>query len=290
MANRYMTQFFWSFHKMPAMVNCNFVVDPSNGNGLGNRSLKGPGLLNVFMNSTAAFTATYNNSVNLTGIASGTATLQVGMPVQGSGIPAGSTIASIVSSSAITISAATTGGATTGSVTYQAIGSPNPAAGIILVQFQDNWPAYIAGFDGFVSPVTGGNLTTVTAGDAYVIVSLGTATTAQWVAKGFPVGATPAVGAAFVASASGTIGGSAAVKLSGVSGITSIEAIGDPGLTLDPPGAKGGSMVLQCLGATDSATTTLIPTAPAPGSVVGLSFIFNNSTAPGGKAGPIPSF
>ena len=37
----------------PVRVSCNFVVDSSNGNGLGIRSLKGSGVRNVFMHTSA---------------------------------------------------------------------------------------------------------------------------------------------------------------------------------------------------------------------------------------------
>jgi hypothetical protein len=53
MANRYLTQFFYTFHKMPVLLDCNFIVDSTNGNGLGIRSLKGPGIAAVYMNTSA---------------------------------------------------------------------------------------------------------------------------------------------------------------------------------------------------------------------------------------------
>lgn len=37
---------------MPVLIDCNFVVDSTNGNGLGIRSLKGPYVQNVFMHTT----------------------------------------------------------------------------------------------------------------------------------------------------------------------------------------------------------------------------------------------
>jgi len=37
----------------PVLVSCNFVVDSTNGNGLGIRSLKGPVVQNVFMHTSA---------------------------------------------------------------------------------------------------------------------------------------------------------------------------------------------------------------------------------------------
>ena len=130
--------------------------------------------------------------------------------------------------------------------------NPNPAPGTIQVQLQDNYSRYLGGFWGFVSPVSGTPLTSVAAHTAYTIVSLGTATLAQWQAVGLPVGITPAVGATFVATASQSIGGSAAVevvKTTG-SGIDTIEVMGDPNVTLScarSPENGGGIFVLNCL-------------------------------------------
>src|ERR1700679_2275117 len=39
-------------HYAPVLLDCNFIVDSANGNGLGLRSLKGPGIKNVFMQSS----------------------------------------------------------------------------------------------------------------------------------------------------------------------------------------------------------------------------------------------
>lgn len=281
MANRWYNQFVRTPHNYRVDLDCNFVVDSTNGNGLGIRSLKGSGIANVFMNTSAAFTATYNNSVNLTGIPGGTGSLVVGMPIQGTGIPALATIASIVSSSAITISAATTGGATTGSVTYQAIGSPNPEAGYILVQFTDNFYRYFGGYAGFVSPVSGTPIlvtTGVTAGLAYVIVSVGTTTTAQWNKLGVPVGTTPAVGVAFVAPVTTTATGSGAIEVPkvGGSGIDHIEVIGDPNQTLQTSGANvlgiGGGAYQVAAAMFEGALT-----APNNGTAIGLFFSFSNT-------------
>lgn len=41
-------------HVKPVLVDCNFIVDSSNGNGLGQRSLKGQGVSNVFMHTSAS--------------------------------------------------------------------------------------------------------------------------------------------------------------------------------------------------------------------------------------------
>lgn len=59
MANRTFNQFLYSLHKMLVEIDCNFVVDSTNGNGLGLRSLKGPGVASAFAFSTSP--ATGNN-------------------------------------------------------------------------------------------------------------------------------------------------------------------------------------------------------------------------------------
>lgn len=50
MANRRFTQFFNTLHKMPVLLDCNFIVDSTNANGV--RSLVGPGIGNVYMNTS----------------------------------------------------------------------------------------------------------------------------------------------------------------------------------------------------------------------------------------------
>lgn len=44
----------YSMHVKPVLLDCNFVVDSTNGNGLGIRSLKGPMIQNVFMHTSAS--------------------------------------------------------------------------------------------------------------------------------------------------------------------------------------------------------------------------------------------
>lgn len=53
----------YSMHVKPVLVDCNFVVDSANGNGLGIRSLKGPLVNNVFMH-TSASPGTNNGQTN----------------------------------------------------------------------------------------------------------------------------------------------------------------------------------------------------------------------------------
>lgn len=159
--------------------------------------------------------------------------------------------------------------------------NPNPASGYALIQFNNNFNKCLGAFVSVISPLAGSDLTAVTAGLAYVITALGTATAAQWLAAGVPAGVTPAVGVSFIAIASVTIGGSAMVKVPGVSGIVSAEIVGDPNLSInnaqiDPNG--GAYLLVQFLGATNSSTTTLIPTAPAATSVVEMSVFFDGSS------------
>lgn len=197
---------------MPVLINCNFVVDSANGNGLGIRNLKGAYVSNVFMNTSA--------------------------PLAGSG-------------------------------------NPNPTAGNIVVQLQDNYNRYLTGFSGMVSPLSGSTITSgLTLGAPYVIVSLGSSTAAQWQTAGLPVGILPAVGASFIAAAT-SIAGGGAVQAPSVSGIDHIEIIGDPNQMSAPnPGSTqgyGASFIMQCL-------HNQAVTAPTNGTVIGLSFLMSNSS------------
>jgi hypothetical protein len=156
--------------------------------------------------------------------------------------------------------------------------NPNPASGTIVVQLQDGFNRSLSGFNAVISPVSGSPLTATVANTAYTIVSLGTATNAQWQAVGLPIGITPAVGASFIASSSATIGGSAAVEIaaSAGSGIMSIETLGDPNQTIAPnPSANqgfGAQFIVQCRNASAAIA------APADGSVISLNFYLSNSS------------
>lgn len=276
----------------PEVCHLNFIVDAANGNGLGIRSLKSNGFVqSVFMNTTASLTGTVtSSSPNITAIAGGTSSLTVGMPVQGTGIPASTTITAILSSSSVQMSANATGSHSSETITYQGYGgdrfaNPNPAAGFVVVRFKNNFNYYLGGFSGFVSPTANPTTSTtsgLTVGQAYVVTVLGTTTLAEWQSIGYPQGFTPTVGQVFIATATGT-GGSHTGKVGtpSVSGITSLEAIGDPNGLLASSSVSayaGAQVVLQFLGATNSSTTTPIPTAPAANSVVGMTFYFDGSS------------
>lgn len=204
----------YSMHVSPVLLDCNFVVDSTNGNGLGIRSLKGPAVQAVYMHTSST----------------------------------------------------------------PAAGNPNPAAGIILVQLADNYNRSLSGFNSIVSPVSGTPLTATVNHTAYTIVSLGTATAAQFQAVGLPRGITPAVGASFIATATATIGGSAAVEVAAAAGsaVMSIETLGDPNATISPnPTANqgyGGYIILQCRDITGAIAS------PANGSVISLGMYLSNSS------------
>ena len=151
--------------------------------------------------------------------------------------------------------------------------NPNPAAGYALIQLKNNFNYYLGGFSGFVSPVSGTPLTSTTQHDAYIITSLGTATLAQWQAAGVPAGLTPSVGMSFIATATGTVGGSATVEAPSTSGILSIEVVGDPNQSIRNSNLAqnaGAYLLVQFLAPTSSSVTTPTATSPASGTVVGM--------------------
>lgn len=220
----------WSMHYAPVLVTCDFVVDSTNGNGLGIRTLKGPLVKAVYMNTSAT----------------------------------------------------------------PAAGNPNPAAGTIVIQLQDNYSRVYTGGNSIASPLSGSSITptgtNLTVGRAYTITALGAMTAADWIALGVPKGvvatSTFGVGVSFIAKAQGaTSGGTSSVQITAAagSGICSIETVGDPNLSVAPaPSANqgfGSQIIVQCR---DYAGAIA---APAAGSVISLSFLLSNSSTPGAKAG-----
>ena len=198
-------------HVKPVLIDCNFIVDSTNGNGLGQRSLKGSYVSNVYMNTSAS----------------------------------------------------------------AAPGNPNPEAGIIYVQLDDNYNNYLGGFAGFSGPLSGSTITTgLVVGNPYVIVSLGASTQAQWQAAGLPSTITAAVGASFIAAATSIAGGGAVqAPLSTGAGIDHMELIGDPRLmnSNNPQPGSGLSFIFACY-------KNGVLTAPAPGTVIGMAFYLNDSS------------
>lgn len=159
--------------------------------------------------------------------------------------------------------------------------NPNPAVGYALIQFKNNFNYYLGGFSGFVSPTTGSASNTVVAHNAYIIASLGTTTLAQWQTAGLPAGLVPTVGQSFISLVSAAIGGTGTAISAGVSGISSVEVVGDPNQSIANSNiaANAGAFVLvQFLAPTSSSVTTLVATAPANNSVIGMTFIFDGSS------------
>lgn len=184
-----------------------FIVDSTNGNGLGLRTIKGNGVSKIFMHTSAT----------------------------------------------------------------PATGSPNPAAGTILIQLSAGYSGYVNGNYGFNAPLSGTpiNVTTgVTAHLTYVIVTLGTTTSDQWLLLGVPVGVTPAVGVAFVAPATATATGTGTIEIpkSTGSGIAGLELIGDPNVSSLPTDGSGAWIICQTFDYTGALA------APADGTVIGLTF------------------
>lgn len=208
----------YSMHVKPVLLDCNFIVDSTNGNGLGIRSLKGPMINNVFMH-TSVTPGSNNGQTN-----------------------------------------------------------PNPSAGVILIELNDNYNRYFGGFSGQAVGV-GSNTATIVAGSPYIITSLGTTTAAQWttagVARRFMTNnGLPNLGFSFIAAASETIPGSPTVAPPVSSGIDHIEIVGDPNVSLSPiPNSPtiGGRIMAQCV-------LNSTATAPADGTTIGLAFYLSDSS------------
>lgn len=173
-------------------------------------------------------------------------------------------------------------------------GNPNPVAGYIVVKLDKNYSGYVNGTSGFVSPIaTTVNVSSgLSLGGVYVITSLGTTNQANWQTLGLPAGITAAPGVAFVAitASAGTGTGTVQSVKAGASGLSHIEVVGNPNLMCDPSDDSGSSFLLVCLGSlpvgtNNSATppiftgTAAAPTAPADGTVIGLTF--NMTPVPG---------
>lgn len=155
------------------------------------------------------------------------------------------------------------------------------AAGVYQIQLQDNYAQFLHLAARLAAPVTGSAVLigALTPGVVYQITVVGAATTAQWITAGVPVGITPAVGVTFVALAT-SAGSLSACKAIGVSGISAVEIVGDTSTMLQNQPVvplSGGFLTIQCLGATDASTTTLIPTDPISGSTLYIEIYLNDS-------------
>ena len=160
-------------------------------------------------------------------------------------------------------------------------GNPNPAAGLIVVQFAVAFAGFISFLQSRISPLSGTNVN-VTSGltqyAAYCITAVGTTTAAQWQTLGLPANVTPAVGATFIAATSSAGSGTGvvqAIKATG-SGVNAVEVFGTLGAGMLglPVNSGGGQIILACFAPTSSSVTTPALTAPADGSYISLGFQF----------------
>lgn len=184
---------------------------------------------------------------------------------------------------AVTLTNSTNATGTTASLPAGQSGSGG--GGGIVVILNDNYNKYLGGNAGFVSPLSGSQISisggsVLTIGNAYVITSLGSTTQAQWVAAGLQSNMTAAVGVSFIAAITGGGSGSGTVQASALmgSGIDHIEVVGDANLMnsigkyqlgTGSPG-NGMELILQCY-------ANGVATQPADGTVIGLSFNMNNT-------------
>ncbi|CAM6002765.1 unnamed protein product [Sphagnum balticum] len=108
-------------------------------------------------------------------------------------------------------------------------------------------------------------------------VSVSDSSQADWYNVGLEKGVIPKIGAAFIASSTGSGSSTGMVQAPLVTGIQSVETIGDPNATLAPApyggsGNVGGYILVQFLNANAA-------TAPATGSVIRLGFYVEFSSA-----------
>lgn len=289
MANRRDSQFLWTPHLKSTLLDCSFVISSTNIDGTGISDLKKSGRIAQVLAKIAdpiSFDAEFvEDDIVLT--VSSVAGLQVGMVIADADTPgnfaAGTTILSIdsglseitVSTPALGDSAASPGDAMTATIPAASYldHSNVLAAGVIQVFFQDNYVKNLSGFNQ-IGAALGSPTNSFTNHSDYVITTVGSTTTAQWVAAGLPIGITPAVGVSFVATATAVMPGTgrAALTATAGSGITRIEVIGDPSKTISITGVNAGSYVLlQCFAASTK-------TQPADGSLINLSFYMNSAS------------
>lgn len=344
----------------PVQIDCNFIVDAANGNGLGIRSLKSNGYVrNVFMHTST--TPGRNDNYTNPNPAAGYAVIQMKQNFNSyiggfSGLvsPTTGSVIHIASSSVLTAGVpyiiAAVGAAIAPSFTVVAIadssgslagkyflasdqssnnyvfymvvsgvGSPpsltgslanyvavpvaistndaNTAVGAAIatsmgaVNGTHSWTAVNSGHTVTVT----GSLTTVGFSPGPQDVNSGftvsavtyTSLATAWQSVGLQPGLTPTVGQSFIATATGSavVASTATVIAAGVSGVISVEVIGNPNASINNSSiaTNGGAWLLVQFLAPTTSTGAYIapmkPTAPADNSVVGMSFCFDASSA-----------
>lgn len=153
--------------------------------------------------------------------------------------------------------------------------NPNPATGFVYIQLRQNFNVFLGMNYLLNPPTTGAALTSTTAGTVYVINALGTTTAAQWITSGLPRGQTAAVGQAYVALVTASIGGTGSVKVPTTSGVFAAEVVGLPNTMINNSIIEtngGGFLILQLLNASGT------PVQPTASSVVNLNLFFDRSS------------
>ncbi len=155
------------------------------------------------------------------------------------------------------------------------------SAGRYQIKLQDNYNKLYACIPQVKSPVSGSAIDPQAAsiGTVYEITLVGNT---DWATAGLPAGFTPAVGMILKLAANPAVG-TGRVKAVGASGIASIEIMGSIGGMLSPlsnpqSSVQGGLITIQCLAATSSSDTTLIPADPADGSALAVMMLLSNSS------------
>lgn len=344
---------FYSNIVKPIKIDCNFVVDSANGNGLGIRSLKSNGYVrNVFMHTSA--TPGRNDNYTNPNPASGYAIIQMKqsfnsylggfsgfvspstggtIAISGSSLTAGipyiiASVGAVPKAKFTVLAVADSSGSLAGKyftasdvfgnnyvfyMVVSGVGLPPSLTGAlnnyvaIPVAISTNAAntavataistavAAVNNTNSFTTSVNTATVTITNAGASTLTfspvpqaqtsgftVSAITYTTlaADWQHVGLQPGLTPSVGQSFTAVATGGSLGTGTVVAAGISGITSIEVIGDPNQSISNSSiaANGGAWLLvQLLAPTSTSVTTLVPTAPASNSVIGMSFYFDGS-------------
>lgn len=279
MANRRFNQFFNTLHKMPILLDCNFVVDSTSTSGI--TSLKGAGIQNVYMHTSGSPVAGNPNP------ASGIAIVQlqdnynryfggfssIFSPQSGSSILVAS--AGVVNHTAYVITIV----GTTTAAGWQSLGLPvgiTPAVGVSFIATATTTAAGTGavqvpkvGGSGIVSiDVVGNPNTMLTSSAANVVgISSGAYMIVRFMGLSFAAGAyTPAgtISAGVVAVATGTAG-DAVTNNAGV-----LNSVGGQDLAVNAQTFTGSAASL-------TGTASMIATAPADGSIVNLGFYLSNS-------------
>lgn len=154
--------------------------------------------------------------------------------------------------------------------------NPNPNNGTILVNLSSQLYQYLNGYAQFQAPLGSLNIGVSTSGSSigtpYIIQSVGTTSQVGWQTLGLPTGIVAAASVAFIATATITVPGTGLMDTAATSGsgISLVDLVGDPSLT---NALSNPQIILRTLAATSSSVTTLIPTAPAAGTIIKLHFI-----------------